>query len=176
LGAVLNFEAGTIKRAPRWLQASGFEWLWRIKEEPKLWQRYAHDGAVLMRFVITRGLPLAILNRWYRLKCAWQSKELLINTQQRHDCVTIRLCGDANEHTIGKAIAAFQETLTKGRANVVVDLTSMRVIDGRFLGLLLMVRKYLKGQGATLRFVGVSPTIRRVFRLNEVHFLLHGAA
>ena len=74
-----------------------------------------------------------------------------------------------------KAIACFQETLTEGCTNVVVDLAGVRVIDARFLGLLLMVRKHLKEQGATLRFIGVSPSIRRMFRLNEVNFLLNGA-
>ena len=44
LGAVLNFHAGIVKRAPRALRRLGMEWLWRIKEEPHLWRRYAHDG------------------------------------------------------------------------------------------------------------------------------------
>jgi len=44
LGAVINFQAGTVKRAPPRLRAWGLERLWRIKEEPHLWRRYAHDG------------------------------------------------------------------------------------------------------------------------------------
>ena len=40
LGAVVNFAAGTVTRAPVWMQRSGLEWLWRIKEEPQLWRRY----------------------------------------------------------------------------------------------------------------------------------------
>jgi N-acetylglucosaminyldiphosphoundecaprenol N-acetyl-beta-D-mannosaminyltransferase len=175
LGAVVNFQAGTVKRAPAWLQACGLEWLWRIKEEPHLWRRYAYDGFVLLRLVFTRGLPLAVLNRWHRLKSERQPKELLLSTKQHHDCVTISLSGDANERNIGKAIACFQETLTKGYAGVVIDLASARVIDERFLGLLLMVRKYLKRQGTNLGFVGVSPAIQRLFWLNEVDYLLNSA-
>ena len=35
LGATINFQTGTVKRAPASIrQALGFEWLWRIKEEP----------------------------------------------------------------------------------------------------------------------------------------------
>ena len=37
LGAVINFQAGTIRRAPPSVRRSGLEWLWRIKEEPHLW-------------------------------------------------------------------------------------------------------------------------------------------
>jgi len=33
--------AGFIRRAPRWAQAAGLEWLWRLLMEPrKLWKRY----------------------------------------------------------------------------------------------------------------------------------------
>ncbi|RYH51318.1 MAG: glycosyltransferase, partial [Alcaligenaceae bacterium] len=37
LGAVVNFAAGTVERAPGWVQAAGAEWLWRIAQEPALW-------------------------------------------------------------------------------------------------------------------------------------------
>jgi N-acetylglucosaminyldiphosphoundecaprenol N-acetyl-beta-D-mannosaminyltransferase len=175
LGTVVNFQAGTVTRAPSWLRGCGLEWLWRIKEEPFLWRRYTHDGFVLLHLLCTRILPLTVLNRWNKLKSDRQPKELLISTEQHHDCVTIRLSGDANQRNIGRAIACFQETLTKGSGYVVIDLAGTRVIDGRFLGLLLMLRKHLKGQGAKLRFVGVSPMMRRLFWLNEVDFLLNGA-
>jgi len=175
LGAVINFQAGAIKRAPQKLRTWGLEWLWRIKEEPHLWRRYVYDGAVLLRLFFMRILPLAILNRWDRLKSERQPKELLIGTKQHHGCVTIRLSGDANQHSIGKIITCLQETLTTGYTGVVIDLGEVRVIDGRFLGLLLMVRKHLKAQETKLRFVGVSPRIRRLFRLNEVDFLVSNA-
>ena len=40
LGAAINFQAGTLKRAPNSFRKLGFEWLWRIKEEPYLWRRF----------------------------------------------------------------------------------------------------------------------------------------
>jgi UDP-N-acetyl-D-mannosaminuronic acid transferase (WecB/TagA/CpsF family) len=33
LGAVINFVAGNIKRAPLWLRRLGLEWVWRAREE-----------------------------------------------------------------------------------------------------------------------------------------------
>ncbi len=47
LGAVVNFAAGTVSRAPSWVQRAGLEWLWRIKEEPALWRRYWRDALAL---------------------------------------------------------------------------------------------------------------------------------
>lgn len=41
IGGVLNFLAGTIKRAPTWMQDAGLEWLYRVSQEPRrLWRRY----------------------------------------------------------------------------------------------------------------------------------------
>ncbi len=40
-GAAFDFLAGTKSQAPRWLQKSGFEWLFRLCCEPRrLWRRY----------------------------------------------------------------------------------------------------------------------------------------
>jgi len=175
LGAAMNFAAGRVKRAPRWLRACGLEWLWRIKEEPDLWRRYTHDGSVLLRIVLTRALPLALLNRWYRLKSRWGSSQLLISIVQNDHCATIRLAGDATECNISTAINFFRETLMSRNTNVVIDLGSTRIIDGRFLGLLLMLRKNLKSRGANLSFVRVSPAIRKLFCFNDLNFLVESA-
>jgi N-acetylglucosaminyldiphosphoundecaprenol N-acetyl-beta-D-mannosaminyltransferase len=176
LGAAINFQAGTVRRAPLALRARGLEWLWRIKEEPHLWRRYALDGLVFIRLFLTRALPLALLNRWHKVKSTWKPKELLISTKQDHGCVTIRIAGDANHRNIARAIACFRETLTQGSGQVVIDLAGTRAIDGRFLGLLLMVRKCLNAKGAKLSFIGLSAAKRRLFWLNEANFLLNKAA
>ena len=41
VGAAFDYHAGTIKRAPKWIQDAGFEWLHRLLSEPRrLWKRY----------------------------------------------------------------------------------------------------------------------------------------
>ena len=35
LGASLDFEAGNVKRAPRWMANHGLEWLYRIIQDPR---------------------------------------------------------------------------------------------------------------------------------------------
>jgi exopolysaccharide biosynthesis WecB/TagA/CpsF family protein len=41
VGAGFNFHAGNIKRAPVWIQKIGFEWLYRLFQDPKrLFKRY----------------------------------------------------------------------------------------------------------------------------------------
>lgn len=41
IGAVFDFFAGTVERAPVWWQEHGLEWLYRLIKEPKrMWRRY----------------------------------------------------------------------------------------------------------------------------------------
>jgi N-acetylglucosaminyldiphosphoundecaprenol N-acetyl-beta-D-mannosaminyltransferase len=41
VGAGLDFVAGKVRRAPRWMCACGLEWLYRLAQEPRrLWRRY----------------------------------------------------------------------------------------------------------------------------------------
>nr|WP_316047395.1 WecB/TagA/CpsF family glycosyltransferase [Planococcus glaciei] len=46
IGASFDFEAGTIRRAPIWMQKSGLEWFWRFCQEPKrMFKRYFIDDS-----------------------------------------------------------------------------------------------------------------------------------
>jgi N-acetylglucosaminyldiphosphoundecaprenol N-acetyl-beta-D-mannosaminyltransferase len=41
VGAAFDLLSGTTRRAPRWIQRSGFEWLFRLAVEPRrLYKRY----------------------------------------------------------------------------------------------------------------------------------------
>ncbi len=41
VGAVFDFFAGTVERAPLWWQRHGLEWLYRLMKEPRrMWRRY----------------------------------------------------------------------------------------------------------------------------------------
>ncbi len=45
VGASLDFLAGKVKRAPRWMQKTRLEWLYRLASEPKrMWKRYLVEG------------------------------------------------------------------------------------------------------------------------------------
>ena len=44
VGATIDYEAGAVKRAPRWMTRTGLEWLYRITTEPRrYWRRYLRD-------------------------------------------------------------------------------------------------------------------------------------
>ena len=56
VGGTFNFITGKVKRAPRWAQRSGLEWIYRICQEPgRLWRRYAY-GFVKFSWLSLRAL------------------------------------------------------------------------------------------------------------------------
>ena len=53
IGAALDFIAGHHTRAPRFMQVSGLEWLWRAAQEPRrLIPRYFENAVWLARYVL----------------------------------------------------------------------------------------------------------------------------
>ena len=53
LGASLDFEAGNIKRAPKWMSNCGLEWLYRIFQDPKrLVKRYLIDDLRIIKLTV----------------------------------------------------------------------------------------------------------------------------
>ncbi|MBR4171907.1 MAG: WecB/TagA/CpsF family glycosyltransferase [Kiritimatiellae bacterium] len=56
IGGTFNFLSGRVKRAPRWMQRCGLEWIYRIIQEPgRLWRRYAY-GLVKFSWLSLRAL------------------------------------------------------------------------------------------------------------------------
>jgi len=56
VGAGFNFYAGNIKRAPKWMQKAGLEWLYRLTQDPKrLFKRYLLTNLEFGWLMITHG-------------------------------------------------------------------------------------------------------------------------
>lgn len=52
LGASIDFEAGNVKRAPKWMSDNGLEWLYRLSKEPKrMFKRYIVDDLKIFRLM-----------------------------------------------------------------------------------------------------------------------------
>ena len=60
VGASLDFAAGKIRRAPRWMQQTGLEWAFRVALEPRrLFWRYARDAWFVARVFVRQSRRLA---------------------------------------------------------------------------------------------------------------------
>jgi len=64
VGAAFDMHTGRIPQAPRWMQRSGLEWLFRLAAEPgRLWRRYLIYNPLFMLYMALqltglRRLPL----------------------------------------------------------------------------------------------------------------------
>ena len=55
IGAVFDFYAGTIQRAPIWWQEHSLEWLYRLLKEPKrMWRRYLIGNILFLWNIFTK--------------------------------------------------------------------------------------------------------------------------
>lgn len=53
IGAVFDFYAGTINRAPQWMIKFGIEWLYRLLKEPRrMWRRYLVGNLQFIWYII----------------------------------------------------------------------------------------------------------------------------
>ena len=170
LGAVVNFVAGKLSRAPTWIQRNGMEWLWRIKEEPGLWRRYTSDGIALMKLLLTRVIPYAWL--LYRYK----------PTRQKTDSATFELFDNGGEIVIRLSGAWVQNNLRPLREcfsnpmlaekNVRIELEHVTFVDSAFIGLLMLLYGDRNQQGKKLSVGNMGKNMRKIFRYSCADFLL----
>jgi len=67
VGAAFEFIAKTKAEAPNWLQGTGFEWLFRLANEPRrLWKRYLIDNLIFSKL----SLDYVVYRIWTRCKDA----------------------------------------------------------------------------------------------------------
>ena len=55
-GGTFDYEAGTVKRAPVWMQKCGIEWLWRLAIEPKRIVRMIVLPVFLLKVLFTKDI------------------------------------------------------------------------------------------------------------------------
>lgn len=163
LGAVVDFVAGGVKRAPRWVRASGLEWFWRIKEEPSLWRRYRDDGVALARLVAARG-P-AILAEARRKSSAEGRLEARFDAQATRLVVT----GDFGGSLSSAARAALRDAARAGKP-VIVDLAAAGVLGPSFFGLVMALEKHLAAAGAGIALADASSSRRRLFAAHGLDY------
>lgn len=168
LGAVVNFVAGTVSRAPSRLGGLGLEWLWRIKEEPTLWRRYWSDGLALLRLFATRVLPSA-LGRGHG-----GGAPVLNATDdgQRHHLALSGSWRAADLAPLRQALSA----ATAAPRHISLDLSGVGTLDSAALGLLLLLYGHQSRTGAGLSVGTVAAPLRRRLRLQCADYLLQGLA
>ena len=59
VGAAFDFHTGRVPQAPKWMQRSGLEWLFRLLQEPRrLWHRYLVYNPLFILLILAQSLGL----------------------------------------------------------------------------------------------------------------------
>jgi N-acetylglucosaminyldiphosphoundecaprenol N-acetyl-beta-D-mannosaminyltransferase len=168
LGAVVNFVAGTVSRAPRWMQRSGLEWLWRIGEEPGLWRRYWSDGIALLQLLLSCVLPHAFHRRRLPLRNAVPVR---LERVEESGAIVLRLAGVWHAGNLAPLRAAFAEVADAPR-QLRLDLAGVGDVDSAFVALVLLLHGHRARNGLPFAVVGARGDAARVFRWCRARFVL----
>lgn len=174
LGAVVNFVAGTVSRAPVWAQKTGLEWLWRIKEEPKLWRRYWADGVGLLTLLVDKIIPLALAARRGRPDISHFDAAVMQVHEDGGDCV-MTLSGALGEPNIVRLRDVLPAAARSGRP-MVLDCSGLSHIDSAALASLMLLYGACRAAGRPWAVLGINPGVRRQFELHCAQYLLQALA
>jgi N-acetylglucosaminyldiphosphoundecaprenol N-acetyl-beta-D-mannosaminyltransferase len=135
LGAVINFVAGSVIRAPIWMRKIGLEWLWRIIQEPLLWRRYLKDVFGLIR-ILFKCIPVVIVSKLcmigFRNKCI----KITIDKEDKSEIVLV-LSGVILESNIYELKSIFSRAFDMN-VDIVINMGDIKAIDAAFAGLILI--------------------------------------
>jgi N-acetylglucosaminyldiphosphoundecaprenol N-acetyl-beta-D-mannosaminyltransferase len=164
LGAVMNFVAGTVRRAPRWVSRLGLEWLWRIGEEPALWRRYARDGVGLLQLAWRCGVPTW---RYFRHRRRVPREARPWQLLPVADGAVLRIDGSCT----GPALEGFRDALTasaRAQGPLRVHFGPDAALDSEALGLLLLLQGWCAAVGRPFEVLSDDPELANVLRVNQI--------
>ena len=166
VGATIDFLAGSVRRAPVWMQRTGLEWTFRLLQEPRrLFRRYCTDLWVF---------GWAILLQWWQLKgirsqakhanqvvsqASRSGVSMLVRFAERIDAATVREHGD------------LWSRLATSEAHISLDVSGVQFIDSTGVGLLVRLQKQLRADGRELVLVAPTQPVLRalaLMRLSEL--------
>lgn len=175
LGATILFATGAVKRAPPLWRRAGLEWLWRIREEPWLWSRYAGDLRALADLLLRHGLPVLALRLLRTVKARREAGRVEVLHRAGRSGRTIKLTGALTHAALRPLREAFSATVGEP-GGIVLDLGEATQLDETALGLILVAYGQQRRAGRDFRIAGAGRRMRFFMRAHGCGFLLPTAA
>jgi len=166
VGGTFEFITGRVARAPKWMQDSGLEWLFRISQDPgRLWKRYALG----MLKLASISLPLILHNFITKLfspreKQGSQSNAISIvdNTIHLPARLTNGTCDDWLEQESVHSIV-------QQNKKIVLDFHLVEEIDSSALAGLIRLLNYTQTKECTVHISNlVNLEVIRYLKVNHV--------
>jgi N-acetylglucosaminyldiphosphoundecaprenol N-acetyl-beta-D-mannosaminyltransferase len=163
VGGTIDFLAGRLARAPRWMQRTGTEWIFRLAQEPRrLLRRYLKDCWYF------GGRLLA---QWWRLQFRARSPAsaqvrapILV---EHKDWRQVNFPDWLDRDAVQRESITWDGALASNR-HCLLDLSNVRFIDSTGVGLLIRLQKRAHLSGRQVILVSPSPAVRRSLDLMQL--------
>jgi N-acetylglucosaminyldiphosphoundecaprenol N-acetyl-beta-D-mannosaminyltransferase len=172
VGATIDFLAGKIPRAPLWMRRGGFEWVYRLIQEPRrLFRRYAKDLWIF---------GWSILAQWWALQFRVARAPTIANTKTLSSHCTpdalhqVVVCPPKLDAIAAEA-DALQTIVADGR-DYLLQIAGVTSIDSTGVGYLIGLQKKLRNVGRELVLIGTSAPVRRALKLMRINEFFLSAA
>lgn len=159
VGATIDFLAGKMKRAPKWMQRTGTEWIFRLAQEPRrllgrYWKGIWWFGG-------------AITQQWWRMQLTGKKEEAVKHAFPPNGKQTwkkVRIAERLDVETVRRDALLCEQALATSR-HCLIDLSRVRFVDSTGIGLLIRLQKKARITGGQLILVSLSRAMQSALKL-----------
>lgn len=163
VGATIDFLAGTMKRAPAWMQKTGLEWIFRLLQEPRrLFRRYVTDLWVFGCAIIQQVNQMPATR-----KASSIAPSLEITSTQDTEVFSIKPPARLTKDTVEANQSLWRE-LSEQPRDVLFKAGSIETLDSTAIGWLIRLRKVLRENGRHLILIEYNRVLDRAFELMKL--------
>jgi N-acetylglucosaminyldiphosphoundecaprenol N-acetyl-beta-D-mannosaminyltransferase len=154
VGMSIDMAAGAVRRAPRWMQSTGLEWIYRMAKEPKrLVSRYIGDAYGFARYMPQQWLATAMQPRH-------KTKSGIFADQTGNTCV-ISIYGDLTGGSLAEFNTVSRDAAACGM-NLVLNMSQAHYIGPDTLGSLISTASEIRNGGGQLWLAEMPAHLQRV--------------
>ena len=160
VGATIDFLAGAVARAPRWMHGAGLEWVWRLAQEPRrLFKRYIKD---LWVFGISMAQQISLLPRMAppRMELDKDAGRCIATIHSQ----VVELPRHFRVQTLNYFAEIWRVAASAARPTV-LDGSGVATTDSTALAMLLRLQTELRTVGCPLVLSGASPALQRALKI-----------
>lgn len=156
VGGSLDFIAGSVPRAPRWMQHSGLEWMYRAYKEPKrLARRYLHDAIGLALHMPSQMFSNALQPR-NKIKSG-------VFMDQTGNTNVISVYGDFTGQLVNDFQALTRTTIANGM-NLVLNLSQTIYLGADSLGAMIQASSAMRESNQQFWLAELRPHLSRMLQ------------
>lgn len=163
VGATIDFLAGTMKRAPLWMQKSGLEWIFRLLQEPRrLFRRY---------FIGLRVFGWAILRQVRGMRDGGKPSPTIapfeIKPMPDASAIAVKLPAKLNAEVVRADYLTWMQLPNCG-TDVLLEARDLEFVDSTGVGMLIRLQQAMRENGRQLVLVAPSRALVRALAMMKL--------